>query len=69
MELLRKTWTKVIFSLIGGGMITELLHVLTGDPNRPTEFNPSLILAVILYFALTIGIYLYDYYKIKSDNE
>ena len=50
-------------------MTAELLHISTGDPNRPMEFNPSLVVAVILYFAITFGIYMYDYYKIKSNNQ
>ncbi len=49
-------------------MTAELLHISTGDPNRPMEFNPSLVVAVILFVAITFGIYLYDYYKIKSNN-
>lgn len=68
MKLLRKTWFKIIISLIGGGMTAEILHIKTGDPNRPMEFNPSVVLAVILFIALTFGIYLFDYYKIKSNN-
>ena len=51
MKLLRKTWFRVIISLIGGGMTAELLHILSGDPNRPMEFNPSLVVAVILFIA------------------
>jgi hypothetical protein len=69
MKLLRKTWFKIVISLIGGGVTAELLHISTGDPNRPMEFNPSLIVAVILFVALTFGIYLYDFYKLKSDNK
>lgn len=68
MKLLRKTWFKIIISLIGGGMTAELLHISTGDPNRPMEFNPSLVVAVILFFAITFGIYVFDYYKMKSGN-
>lgn len=68
MKLLRKTWLRIIISLIGGGMTAELLHIYTGDSNRPMEFNPSLVVAVILFIAITFGIYLYDYYKIKSDD-
>ena len=68
MKLLRKTWFKIIISLIGGGMTAEILHITTGDPNRLMEFNPSLVVAVILFVALTFYIYIYDYYKIKSNN-
>lgn len=68
MKLLRKTWFKIIISLIGGGMTAELLHISTGDPNRPMEFNPSLVVAVILYFGITFSIYLFDYNKIKSED-
>lgn len=63
MKLLRKTWFRIIISLIGGGMTTELLHITTGNPNRQMEFNPSLIVAVILFFAITFGIYIYDVYR------
>lgn len=66
MKLLKQIWFKIVISLIGGGMAAELLHISTGDPNRSMEFNPSLVFALILYFTITFGIYLYDYYKVKS---
>lgn len=66
MNFIRKTWVKIIVSLIGGGMTTELFHISTGDPNRTTEFNLTLPVAVLLYFGITIGIYLYDYYKVDK---
>jgi len=68
MKLLRKTWFKIIISLLGGGMTAELLHISTGDPNRPMEFNPSLGVAIILYFMITFLIYIYDFYKAKSEH-
>ena len=68
MKLLRKTWFKIVISLIGGGVTAELLHISTGDPNKPMEFIPSLLVAVILFFTITFGVFLYDYYKIKSDQ-
>lgn len=68
MKLLRKTWFKIIISVIGGGAITELIHILTGDPNRPMIFNPSLVIAIILYFGITFGVHIYDYYKVRSNN-
>jgi hypothetical protein len=53
MKYLRKTWVKVIVSLIGGGMATELIHISTGDPNRPMTTNNSLLYGVILFVILS----------------
>ncbi len=69
MKLLRKTWFKIVISLLAGGIISEIIHISTGDPNRPMEFNPTLIFAVILYFSITFGFYLYDFYKVKADSK
>jgi hypothetical protein len=66
MKLLRKTWFKILISLIAGGAITEIIHISTGDPNRPKEFNPSLFIAIAIYFIITIGIYLFDGFKARS---
>jgi hypothetical protein len=57
MKFLQKTWIRVIISLFGGGMISEIIHISTGDPNRPTNpgSNTFIVLsaAVIIYFLLT----------------
>lgn len=53
MKYLRKTWIRVIVSLIGGGMATEIIHISTGDPNRPMTTNPSLFFAVIIFVVLS----------------
>lgn len=49
MKLIQKLWFRVLISLLGGGLIMELIHISTGDPNRPMGFNASLIFAVLLY--------------------
>ena len=54
MDALRKTWVRIIISLFGGGMASELIHVLTGDPNRPMTTNLSLLYALIIFFILSI---------------
>lgn len=56
MKLLRQTWVKIIISIIGGGTVAELLYISTGNPNGPMEFNPSLVVAVILYIAIAFGL-------------
>ena len=53
MKYLKKTWIRVFVSLIGGGMATELIHISTGDPNRPMTANHSLLYAFILFVILT----------------
>ncbi len=57
-----------MISLIGGGMAAELLHIATGESNRPMQFNPSLVVAAVLFVAITLGVCLYDYYKKKSSD-
>jgi hypothetical protein len=61
MKYLRKTWVKVLVSLIGGGMVTEIIHISTGDPNRPMTANLSLLYALIIFGILTFLVY-------KTDN-
>ena len=53
MKYLKKTWIRVLVSLFGGGMATELIHISTGDPNRPRETNPTLLYAVIIFVILS----------------
>jgi hypothetical protein len=53
MKYLEKTWVRVIISLIGGGMVTEIIHISTGDPNRPMTANFSLLFAIIIYVLMT----------------
>ena len=53
MKYLKKTWVRVIVSLFGGGMVTEIIHISSGDPNRPRTANLSVLYGVIIYFILT----------------
>lgn len=53
MYLLKKNWARIIFSLFAGGVTSEIIHISTGDPNRPMEFNLSILYAVIIYIILT----------------
>jgi hypothetical protein len=56
MKYLKKTWIRVILSLIGGGFISEVIHISTGDPNRQRADNNLLIYfgsALIIYLMLT----------------
>jgi hypothetical protein len=42
--------------LLAGGLIAEIIHISTGDPNRPTtEFGRfiPIVFAIIFYFLLT----------------
>ena len=54
MKFLEKTWIRVIVSLIGGGMVSEIIHISTGDPNRPMTTNLSLLFALIIYVLMTL---------------
>lgn len=56
MNLLRKAWFRVIISLLGGGLVTEIIHISTGDPNRPRTPNLSLLYAVVIFALLTFWI-------------
>jgi hypothetical protein len=60
LKYLKKTWVRVIVSLIGGGMVTEIIHISTGDPNRPMTTNLSLLYAAIIFGILTFIIYKVD---------
>jgi len=53
MKYLRIIWVRIFVSLLGGGMLSELMHISTGDPNRPMETNPTLIFAVIIFVILS----------------
>ena len=53
MKYLKKSWFRVLISLLVGGAITEFIHISTGEPNRAMTSNPTLIWAVIVYLILT----------------
>jgi hypothetical protein len=53
MQYLQKTWIRVLVSLFLGGAVSELIHITTGDPNRPQETNLSLVYAIFLYLIFT----------------
>jgi len=56
MRLLQKTWFRVLLSLFGSGIVTEVIHVSTGDPNRPMAKGSAvlgLFYALIIYVILT----------------
>ena len=54
MKYLEKLWVRVLVSLFVGGMLTEIIHISTGDPNRPQTSNPSLFYAALLFVVITI---------------
>ena len=57
MKYLTKTWVRILISLIIAGVATELLHVSTGNPNRPQQGNIYLLpMAVVFYFILTAAV-------------
>jgi len=56
LQYLKKTWIRIIVSLFGGGVISEIVHVSTGDPNRARTEGGTLVMiasAIILYALLT----------------
>ena len=56
MKYIQKTWIRIIVSLLAGGMISEIVHISSGDPNRPTTNGESylvIIFAFITFFILT----------------
>jgi len=54
MKYLRKIWVRIIISLFFSSFFAELIHVLTGDPNRPRGENFTLLYAVIIFVVLSI---------------
>ena len=56
MKYLQKTWVRILISLLAGGFASEIIHISTGDPNRPSTPGESyfvLIFACIAFFILT----------------
>jgi hypothetical protein len=53
MRFLNKTWVRVLVSLIAGGFTAEIIHITTGDPNRPKTTNLTLLYAIIIFAILT----------------
>jgi len=53
MKYLKIIWVRIIICLFAGGLISELIHVSTGDPNRPMRTNLSVIYGLIVYGLLT----------------
>jgi hypothetical protein len=56
MKYLQKKWVRIIVSLFIGAMISEIIHISTGDPNRPRPDSESAVMivsAIILYYLLT----------------
>jgi len=56
MRFLSKTWARVIISLFAGGFFSEIIHISTGDPNRPTSGGETFFMilsALIVYFLLS----------------
>ena len=56
MQYLKKTWIRIIVSLFGGGLISEIVHISTGDPNRARTEGGTFVMvasAIILYGWLT----------------
>jgi len=66
MKYLRKIWLRIIISLIGGGMVMELLHITTGDANRPMGANFSLLFGLIIFVAISFYIRLADWRRSKE---
>lgn len=66
MKYLRKPWLRIIISLIGGGMVMELLHITAGDANRPTGANFSLLFGLIIFVAISFYIRLVDWRRSKD---
>ena len=54
MKYLKTTWIRIIISLFIGGLIIELIHISTGDPNRPRTENSSLFLLVLAFIVYGI---------------
>ncbi len=65
MKYLRKVWIRILISFIGGGMLSEIIHISTGDPNRPHQNNFSWYYAIAIFVLLTVFIWVKTYYDAK----
>ena len=54
MKYLQSTGLRVILSLFAGGMVSEIIHISTGDPNRPRESGGSFIVLGVAFIAYLI---------------
>ncbi len=54
MQFLRKIWVRIIVSLIGGGVVSEIIHISTGDPNRPTNNSLTIVYSLIIFGVLAL---------------
>jgi len=60
MSFLKRNWILIIVSLFLGGMVSEVIHISTGDPNRPRTTNLSLLYALIMFGLLKLMIKISD---------
>lgn len=67
MKYLKKTWIRIIISLLVGGFIYELIYILLYTPNEEEPVNLSWLFAVIIYFTLTFMVYKNDQKKNKQN--
>lgn len=54
MKYLRSAGIRIIVSLFAGAFLSELIHIMTGDPNRPRTSSMTLICAIVIFVILTI---------------
>ena len=66
MAHLKKTWVRVLVSLLAAGVVAEILDIINGEPKMASSTVRHWILRAIIYFVLTKIIY----YKPKEkDND
>jgi hypothetical protein len=56
MEFIKKLWVRIVISLIGGGLASEIIFLLTGNPYRHRSVNDpnfTLFYALIIFLVLT----------------
>ena len=69
MEQLRKLWFRLIAGFLGGGFLNELIHILTGDANRPQMHNFSLLYGFIIFIVLTAVVKVHDWKSPRRDQK
>jgi hypothetical protein len=65
MKIFRKNWILIIVSLFLGGAVSEVIHISTGDPNRPMTTNLTMLYALIIFGLLKLMIKLSDKERIE----
>ncbi len=71
MKLLKKTWVRILISLLASGAISEVMRILYGIEELPSLlfFLLTLVIFLILSGVVLADKYRHYYFPIKNDPE